>query len=28
LCVMWVDPQGFAASSRKPWGAARTGLAR
>ena len=27
-CVMWVDPRGFAASSRKPWGAARTGLAR
>jgi hypothetical protein len=28
-CVMWVDPQGFAASSRKPGGAAaRTGLAK
>jgi hypothetical protein len=25
-CVMWVDPKGFAASSRKSWGAARTGL--
>lgn len=25
-CVMWVDPRGFAASSRRPWGAARTGL--
>ena len=27
-CVMWVDPRGFAASSRKPWGAARTGLVK
>ena len=27
-CVMWVDPRGFAASSRKPWGAARTVLAK
>ena len=27
-CVMWVDPRGFAASSRKPLGAARTGLGR
>jgi hypothetical protein len=27
-CVMWVDPRGFAASSRKTWGAARTGLGR
>jgi hypothetical protein len=26
--VLWVDPRGFAASSRKPGGAARTGLAR
>ena len=25
-CVMWVDPRGFAASSRKSWGAARPGL--
>ena len=27
-CVMWVDPRGFAASSRKSWGAARTGLGK
>jgi hypothetical protein len=27
-CVMWVDPRGFAASSRKPWSAARTGLVK
>jgi hypothetical protein len=27
-CVLWVDPRGFAASSRKPGGAARTGLAK
>jgi hypothetical protein len=27
-CVMWVDPRGFAASSRRPWGAARTGLGK
>jgi len=27
-CVMWVDPEGFAATSRKPSNAARTGLAR
>jgi hypothetical protein len=27
-CVMWVDPRGFAASSRKSWGAARTGLVK
>ena len=27
-CVMWVDPRGFAASSRKPGAAARTGLGR
>ena len=27
-CVMWADPRGFAASSRKPSGAARTGLGR
>jgi hypothetical protein len=25
-CVMWVNPSGFATSSRKSWGAARTGL--
>jgi hypothetical protein len=28
LCVMWVDPQGFATGSRKPGGTARTGLGR
>jgi hypothetical protein len=28
LCVMWVDPRGFAATSRKPWGAARTALGK
>jgi hypothetical protein len=27
-CVLWVDPRGFAASSRKPGGASRTGLAK
>jgi hypothetical protein len=27
-CVLWVDPQGFATSTRKPWGAAGTGLRR
>jgi hypothetical protein len=27
-CIMWVDPRGFAGSSRKPWGAARTSLAK
>lgn len=27
-CVMWVNPQGFVAASRKPWGAARIGLAK
>ena len=27
-CVMWVDPQGFAASSRKPGGSARTALGK
>jgi hypothetical protein len=27
-CVMWVDPRGFAASSRKSWGPARTGLGK
>jgi hypothetical protein len=27
-CVMWVDPRGFAATSRRPWGAARTGLGK
>ena len=27
-CVMWVDPRGFAASSRKSSGAARTGLGK
>ncbi len=27
-CIMWVDPRGFAASSRKSLGAARIGLAR
>jgi hypothetical protein len=27
-CVMWVDPRGFAASSRKPGGAAQAGLGR
>jgi hypothetical protein len=25
-CVMWVDPRGLAASSRKPWGPSRTAL--
>ena len=27
-CIMWVDPRGFAGSSRRPWGAARTSLAK
>lgn len=27
-CIMWVDPQGFAATSRKPLGTARTVLGR
>lgn len=27
-CVMWADPRGFAATSRKPSGATRTGLDR
>jgi hypothetical protein len=27
-CILWVDPQGFATSSRKPSGAARTGLTK
>ena len=27
-CIMWVDPQGFATTSRKPWDAVRTSLGR
>ena len=27
-CIMWVYPRGFAATSRRPWGASRTSLAR